>query len=61
MTAVFKAQLDPVVDQPFGLHPLANTHLRQQIHRSLLEHSRTHALFDILPAAILYDDGIDSL
>lgn len=61
VTAPSEAQLDSVVDQAFGSETRSEAHFGEQVNRSLLEHSGADALLGILPAAILHDDGLDSL
>jgi hypothetical protein len=61
MAASSEAQLDPVVDESFGLHPLGHAHLGEQVDCLLLEDAGTDALLNILAAAVLDYDGIDSI
>src|SRR5258706_3282610 len=56
VASALEAQFDAVVDQAFTLHPLADTHLGEQVHGSLLQHARADAFLHILAAAIFdYD------
>ena len=55
-----ECQTDAVMDQPFIVHPLAQTAFAQQIDRALLQHAGTHAMLDIFPAAVLQDDRVDT-
>ena len=61
MTAPSEAQLDPMMNQAFAILPLPDTHLREQVNRSLFQHARPDALLGILAAAIFDDDGVDPL
>jgi hypothetical protein len=61
VTLASETQLDAIVDQAFGSHPVANPHFGQQVASALLEHAGSNPLLDILPAAVLDHNGIDSL
>ena len=54
-----EAQFDAVVDEPLGVHPLAQADLVHQVHRALLEHAGAHALLDVLAVLGLEDHGLD--
>src|SRR6266849_2123026 len=53
-------EVDAVVHDPLAVHALADPCVAQQVGRSLLEHARPNPLLDVLSAAILDDDGLDS-
>ena len=59
VTASPKTQFDPIVDQAFGFHPLAHSHLGEQVNRSLLQYAGADAFLYILAAAIFNHDGVD--
>ena len=59
MPLAVEAQLDPVVHEPLGVHPLPEADLVQQVHRRLLEHPRAHSLLHVLAVARLEDHGLD--
>jgi hypothetical protein len=56
-----EAQFDPIVDQAFGLHALADAHFCEQVNRSLLQHTGANAFLHILTAATLDNDGVNPL
>ena len=60
MPLAVEAQLDAVVDEALGVHPLADADLVHQVHRALLEHAGAHALLDVLAVARLEDHGLDA-
>ena len=60
MAATAKAQLDTVMGQTEALEPLADTSFNQQVDGALLEQAGANPLFDILAAASLEHDGLDS-
>ena len=61
VTLAVEAQLDPVVDEPLAVEPIGQPELGQQVDGALLEDAGPDALLDVLAAAILEHDGLDSL
>src|SRR5215469_2337027 len=61
MSSPVEAQLDPLMNEPLALQAFPNTRFDQQINRALLQYTRPYPFFDVLPAAVLDDDVIDSL
>ena len=61
MPRAAEGEVDAVVPHPLAREPPADADLAHQVHRSLLEHARAHALDHVLPAAVLEDDGVDAL
>jgi hypothetical protein len=59
MTLALEAKLYAVVNQPFTFQPIAHAHFGKQLDSSLLEHSGTNSLLDMLLRVHLKDDGID--
>src|SRR5580693_7195075 len=47
--------------ETFFLQPFTDAGFDHQVHGALLQHSRAHPFFHILPASILNDDRFDSL
>jgi hypothetical protein len=60
MLPAIEAHMDSVMDEPFSLQTFSNTCFDHHIHRALLEHACTDAVFDVMPAADFDDDGFDS-
>jgi hypothetical protein len=60
VAAASETQLDPVVNQAFGFHPLTDAHFGEQVHGALLQHPSPNPLLNVLPAAVLDYDGIDA-
>ncbi len=56
-----EAQLDPVVDEPLAVQPVAQAGVGQQLDRALLEHPGAHPLLHVLAAARLEHDRPDPL
>lgn len=52
-------QLDPVVPQPFPVHPVAGPGRSQHVHRPLLQDPRALPPLDVRPVAALQHDGVD--
>jgi hypothetical protein len=50
-----------VVDEPLALKPLSDSGLHERVDTALLEHARTNPVLDVLAAAILEHDRLDSL
>src|SRR5207302_9442915 len=48
--AATKSQIDSVVNESLAKQPLAHAHLREQIHRALLEQARAHPLLTVFSA-----------
>jgi hypothetical protein len=61
MTVSVEADFDAVMNQSFALHAISNVHLRQQVDRTLLQHTGADSLFTVLPASGVNDDGVDAL
>jgi hypothetical protein len=61
MATALESKLNSIVKEAFFLHPRAHTHIGEQIHRALLQHTGPYTLLDILAAAIFEHDGIDAL
>ena len=59
MALAVELQLDPVVDDAFALHPVADACLDQQVGRPLLEHAGTDPVLDVVAASVLENDGLD--
>jgi hypothetical protein len=53
--------VDAAVNDALRVHPCADPGLSKQLHRALLEHAGTDAVLDVLAAAVLEDDALDSL
>jgi len=49
------------VDDALALHPLADPGLDEQLGRALFEHAGADTVLDVLAAAVLQDDRLDSL
>lgn len=60
MSTPAEAQLDPVMDQPQTLHPLADAGFIEQVDGALLEQAGANSLLDIFAAASLEHDGLDA-
>src|SRR5208282_3449518 len=58
MSTPAEAQLDPVMDQPQTLHPLADAGFIEQVDGALLEQAGANSLLDIFAAASLEHDGL---
>src|ERR1019366_3832309 len=58
VTAASEAQLDPMVDQAFGFHPLAHSHLGEQVNRSLLQQGLAETVFYIMAALTFNHAGL---
>src|SRR5689334_13592033 len=52
-----EAQRNPAMHQPFAIEALAEPRLAHELDGALLEHTRAHALLDVLSAATLDDHG----
>src|ERR1700689_5344119 len=61
MATTAEAQFDAVGNQPFPFESGAYTGVGEQVSSSLLEHSGADALFDVLAAARLNYNRLDSL
>ena len=61
MPLAVELELDPVVDDPLALHPLAHARLDQQVGDTLLENSRSDPRLDVLAAPVLEHDRVDPL
>jgi hypothetical protein len=48
------------MDDSLAIHTLANASFAQQLHGALLEHAGANAVLDVLAAAALEDDALDS-
>ena len=60
VASTVERQVDAVVAQALAREAPADANLAHEVHRALLEHAGTHALDDVLLAAILEDDRIDA-
>src|SRR6185503_4586551 len=61
MPLPLEGDIETVVSQSVALEVSADTHGMQQIDGSLLEDPRSHTIDHILAAAVLNDDGIDTV
>ncbi len=61
MLPVVEAHVDSVMHEPFAFQAFSNACFDHHVHSALLEHACADAMFDVMPAAGFYDDGIDSL
>ncbi len=61
MTRAVEADLDAVVDQPLGMHALADAGLVQEVGHALLDDACPDAAQHIIAAALLQDDVVDAL
>ena len=59
MALAVELELDPVVDDPLALQPLADAGRDEQVDRALLEHPGADPLLDVLAAAALEHDRLD--
>jgi len=53
MAATVEAEFNPVVDEPFPLHPFANSHFAEEVDRALFQNTGPDPLLNMLTAAIL--------
>jgi len=61
MAVAMEAQLDSIVNQALTLHPLAHAHFHEQVNRALLQHAGADSFLNVLPAAVLDHDRVNSL
>ena len=54
-------ELDPVVDEPLALQPLARACLHEEVDDRLLDHPGADARLDVLAAAVFEDHRLDAL
>src|SRR5262249_48157151 len=59
MTPAGEAEMNPALSQSLPLQPLSDTSLHHQVDRGLLQHSRPHTAFDVVPVSDLEDDTFD--
>jgi hypothetical protein len=59
MTLSVKPKFDSMVDEALAFEPVSDTYLREEIDRGLFENSRADALFDVVPAASLQNNGVN--
>jgi len=55
-----EAERDPAMHEPLAIHALAKAGVAHELDGSLLEHTRAHALLDVLAAPALDDHRVDS-
>jgi hypothetical protein len=48
-----------MVDEALAFEPVSDTYLREEIDRGLFENSCADALFNVVPAASLQNNGVD--
>ncbi len=60
MPLAVELKIDAVVDDPFAIHPLADTGFAQQLDRPLLEHAGADPVLDVLATPVLEDDALDA-
>src|SRR5580698_6260921 len=60
MAAASEAEIDSAVSHALSPEPLAEARLDEQVDRSLFQHAGANAFDDVLAAAALHDDGVDS-
>jgi hypothetical protein len=58
---VLELEADPVVDESFSPHPLADPRLMKEVGDALLEDPGADPCLDVLAAPVLEHDGVDSL
>ena len=61
MALACELELDPVVDEPFTLQPLARARLDEEIDDGLLDDPCTGARLDVLTASVFEDHRVDAL
>ena len=61
MALAVELELDPVVDDPVALHPLADAGLGEQVGDALLQDSRADPRLDVVAAPVLEHDRVDPL
>src|SRR5688572_2547321 len=61
MPSSLETDIEPLVTQPGSLKPRANAHRVEQVHGTLLQDAGPDAVDDIVPAAVLDNDGIDAI
>ena len=49
-----------MMDDPLAVHPLADSHLVEQVRGALLEHAGAHAFLHVLAVAVLEDHRLDA-
>src|SRR5271168_3000953 len=60
MALAAETQVNPVMDETFPLHALADAGLRQQLRRAVLQHTRADAALAVIPAAVFDLHGPDA-
>jgi 4'-phosphopantetheinyl transferase EntD len=60
MALAVEPDIDPLVPHPLAVEAIANACRAHEVHGPLLEHTRAHALNDVLLAAILDNNRVDA-